>query len=54
MNLQDEQFVSEFIQLSSDRQDPRKTFRAARKRRVRDAELRVRRERALKKKLRMK
>ncbi|MBE0627089.1 MAG: hypothetical protein IH606_20005 [Burkholderiales bacterium] len=40
----------DFIDRWSDRKDVRKTFRAVRKRRLREAELQIRRDHALKKK----
>jgi len=42
---------SEFIDIASGKQDARKTFRAVRKRQMREAELRMRRAYALRKKL---
>lgn len=41
----------EFIEVSSSKQDARRTYRALRKRQLREAELRMRRAYALRKKL---
>jgi len=49
--LDEAQLDSEFIDTSSKSQDLRKKFRAVRKRQVREAELRIRREHATRKKL---
>lgn len=53
MRLHDVLTDSEFIDTASQNQsqDARKRFRAARKRQIRDAELRIRRQYALRKKL---
>ena len=49
--LDDVRLDPEFIQTSSQSQDLRKKFRAVRKRQIREAELRIRREHATRKKL---
>jgi hypothetical protein len=51
MRLDDVLLDSEFIETSSQSEDMRKKFRAVRKRQVREAELRIRREHAMRKKL---
>ena len=51
LRLDDLLIDPEFVDISSGKQDARKTFRAVRKRQLRQAELRVRREYALRKKL---
>jgi len=51
MKLHDLQFDPDFIDTSSDIQDARKKYRAVRKQRMRQAELRIRREHAIRKKM---
>jgi len=51
MRLHDVLTDSELTDTSSQSQDARKQFRAVRKRKIRDAELRIRRQHALRKKL---
>lgn len=51
MRLRDPLFDSEFPDTSNDGQDARKKYRAVRKRQLRSAELRIRREHAIRKKL---
>ena len=51
MRLRDLLFDPEFIDTSSDIRDTRKKYRAKRKRRIRETELRVRREHAIRKRL---
>ena len=49
--LNDSEYVDTSSQGQSQSQDARKRFRAVRKRKIRDAELRIRRQYALRKKL---
>lgn len=51
MRLHDVLNDSEYVDTPGQSQDVRKQFRAVRKRKVRDAELRIRRQHALRKKL---
>ena len=54
LKLDDLLIDPEFVDITSGKQDARKTFRAVRKRQLRQAELRMRREHALRKKLGLK
>jgi hypothetical protein len=51
MRLRDPALDPEFPDISNDSQDARKKYRAVRKRQLRSAELRIRREYAIRKKL---